>query len=189
MYARQVGDRELTFDFAEGLLRDNLLFVDRETGSLWSQLHGAAVSGPLEGSPLRIIPALQTTWAFWREQHPDTRVLMLAGKEGRPYLYRNRRPGTRPTRRPTQHDTSALGLGLVVGGEAMFFPFRELDSAPTPLQFELGGRPVSVHYRPQALTAWGEDAQGNLLPGVLAYEEGWKAFNPDSRIYRARQRQ
>ena len=55
MYARRVGDRELTFDFAEGLLKNNLLVVDRETDSVWSQLHGKAVIGPLEGQPLTII--------------------------------------------------------------------------------------------------------------------------------------
>jgi hypothetical protein len=40
VYARRVGDRELTFDFAEGLIKDNLLIVDRETRSVWPQLHG-----------------------------------------------------------------------------------------------------------------------------------------------------
>ncbi len=60
-----------------------------------------------------------------------------------------------------------------------------LDETQTPLVVELGGQPVTIHYRRQALTAWAEDAQGNLLPGVLAYEQGWKAFNPDSETYRA----
>ena len=34
MYARRVGGKEFTFDFAEALYRDNLLFVDRETNSV-----------------------------------------------------------------------------------------------------------------------------------------------------------
>ena len=55
MYARRVGEQEVTFDFAEGLLQNNLLFVDRETSSIWSQLHGQAVSGPLEGTPLQVV--------------------------------------------------------------------------------------------------------------------------------------
>lgn len=184
MYARKAAGRELTFDFAEGLLRDNLLFVDRETNSVWSQLRGGAVNGPLQGTPLRIIPSMQTTWKFWREQHPGTQVL-LAKEEGRSYLYRNRPPGSNSTRQSAGHDTSALGLGLAVGGEAVFFPFRELERSATPLTVTLGGQPVTVHYRKEALTAWAEDAQGNLLPGVLAYEQGWKGFNPDSETYQA----
>lgn len=187
MYARRAGGKEFTFDFADGLLRNNLVFVDRETSSVWSQLQGGAVSGPMTGTPLRVVPSVQTTWKFWRQTHPQTRVLIVEGEKGRPYLYRNRKPGTPgPKQRPTRHDTSALGLGLVVGGETMFFPFRELNRTATPLKLKLGGREVSIHYRRQALTAWAEEADGKLLPGVLAYEEGWLAFNPNSKVYRAR---
>ena len=186
MYVRRVGEQEVTFDFAEGLLQNNLLFVDRETSSIWSQLHSQAVSGPLEGTPLQVVASMQTTWKFWRQLHPDTRVVTVEGEEGRPYFYRNRKPGTRPPKkRPTTHDTSVLGLGLVVGGEAIYFPFRELDRAPTPLTLNLGGEQVTIHYRQSALTAWAEDAQGNLLPGVLAYAQGRRDFNPGSETYRA----
>jgi hypothetical protein len=189
VYARQAGDKELTFDFAEGLLRDNLVFVDRETNSVWSQLHGGAVSGPLTGTPLRALPSVQATWKFWRQTHPDTRVLIVKGEKGRPYLYRNRKPGTPPPEKaPTRHDTSALGLGLVVGGEAMFFPFRELDRVSTPLKLTLGREQVTVHYRKAALTAWAEDAEGRLLTGVLVYRDGWRAFFPKTRTYRASSR-
>ena len=38
MYARRINDRVLTFDFAGGLVDNNLLLADRETSSLWSQL-------------------------------------------------------------------------------------------------------------------------------------------------------
>lgn len=186
MYARRVGENEVTFDFVDGLIQNNLLFVDRETNSLWSQLQGQAVSGPLEGTPLQVVASLQTTWRFWRQTHPDTRVVVSEDKKGRPYFYRNRKPGTRPPKeQPTTHDTSVLGLGLVVGGQAMYFPFRELDRTPAPLRLTLGGEEITVHYRNSALTAWAEDSEGNLLPGVLAYEEGWKDFNPESEIYRA----
>jgi hypothetical protein len=186
VYARQVGKRELTFDFAQGLLRDNLVMVDRETSSVWSQLQGQAVSGSMQGTPLQAVPSMQTTWKFWRELHPDTKVLIVEGKEGRPYYYRVWHSGTQPGQRPAQHDTSALGLGLVVGGKAMFFPLRELEKSATPLKVRLGGQEVTVHYRRDALTAWAVDAKGNLLLGVLAYEQGWKAFNPGSELYRTR---
>jgi hypothetical protein len=34
VYARNARDKTLTFDFAEGLVKNNLLFVDRETNSI-----------------------------------------------------------------------------------------------------------------------------------------------------------
>lgn len=181
-----MGKREFTFDFAEGLLQDNLLFVDRETNSVWSQLHGQAVIGPMKGTALQIVPSMQASWKFWRTKYPDTRVMIAEDKAGRPYFYRNRKPGTpRPKERPSAHDTSALGLGLARGGQAIFFPFRELERASTPLKLTVGGEEVTLHYRKEGLTAWAEDVGGNLLPTVLAYEEGWMAFNPDSEVFGA----
>lgn len=184
MYARRLRGKELTFDFAEGLLENNLLFVDRETGSLWSQLDGRAVSGPMKGTPLEAVPALQTTWKFWREKHPRTRVMVVEGKQGRPYLYRNRKPGmSAPSQSSNQHDTSALGLGVSLGGQAAFFPFQELEKARPPLKYRLGGQVLTIHFSRDGLTAWAEDANGELVFSVLAYQDGWVAFNPRSSIF------
>ena len=185
MYARTSGEHELTFDFAMGLLNDNLLFVDRETRSIWSQLDGKAISGPLKNTPLKMIPALQTTWRHWRELHPKTRVLIMQ-EEGRPYVYRNRRPGgTGKKKRSSTHDTSALGLALVLAGKPVFFPFSELDEVKTPMPFTRGGETIVINYRKDALTAWAEDQDGNLLPTVLAYSFGWKDFHPDTEVFSA----
>ena len=184
MYTRRIGDRTVTFDFAEGLIKDNLLFVDRETDSVWSQLHGRAIYGPLDSTPLNVVPAIQATWAFWRERHPETRV-MADEQQGRPYLYRNRRPGSpRPATPPTTHDTSLLGLGLTLGGESMFFPFDEMTQAQTPISVEVGGTEVVVFFSRRGLTAWVEK-DGELLPFVLAYEFGWRDFHPRTRVFRS----
>lgn len=186
MYARRVNGRELTFDFAEALYNDNLLFVDRETDSVWSQLHGKSIQGPMKDSPLTMIPSIQSTWKFWRERHPDTLVMIEAGTEGKNYLYRNRKPGTpAPQPAPTAHDTSVLGLGLVLGGQAMFYPLVELERAETPMKVSLGNEEATIHYDQEGITAWAVDKEGTLLPAVLAYQSGWKDFFPDSEIFRA----
>lgn len=183
MYARRAADRELTFDFADGLLDNNLLIVDRETSSVWSQLHGKAVIGELEGTPLEVVPSMQTTWKFWRERHPDTRVMVLPETEGRPYLYRNRPTGTPSSEAgpQTAHDSTALGFGLVLEGEALWASFADLEKLSSPVQMTLGGQRIRVFFEKEALTAWAEDQGGRLLPGVLAYREGWFDFFPDSR--------
>ncbi len=183
MYARQTAGQQLTFDFGEGLIRDNLLLVDRETSSVWSQLDNKAVSGPLKGTAMQVVPSLQTTWKFWREQYPDSLAAVVEGKQGRPYFYSDFTPGTRRPR-PTAHDPSTLGLGLVVGQEAWYFPLSEMVRVESPLVLEIDGQPVQIHQRSEALTAWAEDSQGTLLPGVMAYRKGWLDFFPNSRIYR-----
>ena len=183
MYARRLGGKELTFDFAAGLIEDNLLMVDRETGSVWSQLAGKAISGSMENVPLEAVPSIQATWRFWRSEHPGTRVMIFEGEEGDPYVYRA--PGRGRPAAGGSHDTSELGLGLSVAGESWFFPLSELDRTATPLTITIGGEMVTLHYQADAFTAWAENAAGDLLVGVLAYRTGWMAFSPDSRLFSA----
>ena len=184
MYARILGDRELTFDFASGLIDDNLLVVDRETNSVWSQLAGKAVFGEMEGTPFEAMPSMQTTWKFWRDKHPDTDVMVVDGRDGRPYFYQDFVPGER-RRRDGEHDTSTLGLGLVLGGESWFFPLAQLTKADNPFQINIGGQAVTIGHSEEGLTAWALDERGNLLVTVIAYERGWKSFFPDSRRFSA----
>ncbi len=178
----------MTFDFAEGLVEDNLLIVDRETRSLWSQLDARAISGPRKGEPLRVVPALQTSWGHWKSLHPETRVMTVEGEEGRPYYYRAWIPGTpRPERRPAGHDTRRLGLGLARGGEALFLPLSELarsEARDRPFEISLGGASLLIHYAPEVPTGWAESPAGELFPGVLAYDWGWLRFHPQSRTLR-----
>jgi len=65
----------LTFGVSGKLLQNTLVMFDRETNSLWSQLYGAALLGPLEGRRLAVFPSLHTEWRVWQSQHQDTRVL------------------------------------------------------------------------------------------------------------------
>lgn len=182
MYARRFGDRTLTFDFAAGLIRDNLLLVDRETGSVWSQLAGKAISGPMRETPLTVIPSIQSTWGYWKRTHSDTAVMVVEEQVGRPYFYQVFEPG-KPRNRTT-HDISTLGLGVVVGGQALFVPLRELDQAESTITIPVGGEAIVVHHDTRGLTAWAQNSQGDLLPGVLAYESGWLAFHPNSSIHK-----
>jgi hypothetical protein len=48
----------------------------------------------------------------------------------------------------------------------------------------VGTDPVTVNHDADGLTAWAENSQDGLLPGVLAYESGWLAFHPDSAVYK-----
>ncbi len=59
------------------LYRSNKLMYDRKTESLWSQLTGEPVVGPLVGTGLRLefFPSELTTWAQWVADHPGTTVI------------------------------------------------------------------------------------------------------------------
>ncbi len=183
MYGRHIDDRDLTFEFGEGLIHDNLLFVDRETDSVWSQLHGEASAGPLKDTPLPLVPFMQVTWKYWRALHPETSVWLPEG-DGRPYYYRDFEPGGDRPPHSDRHDLARLGLGLVVAGNTMFFPISELEQAVIPAIVTFGDKTIAVYYDKTARGAWAVDANLQLLPAVLVYDWAWANFFPDSGVYK-----
>ena len=55
---------------------------DRQTESLWSQLLGESVKGPLIGTKLEFVPSWMMTWEEWKTQYPDTLALNKNGRRG-----------------------------------------------------------------------------------------------------------
>lgn len=83
--------KSYTFGSSGFLYRSNKLMYDRQTQTLWSQLTGEPVLGPLVSrriAPLRVLPLLSTTWREWLTRNPGTRVLSLRTGHVRDY-----RPG------------------------------------------------------------------------------------------------
>jgi hypothetical protein len=66
-----------TFGVSGLLYNSDLLMYERgsKESSLWAQLLGEAVVGPLTGTKLKIRPSVQTMWGEWLAAHPDTTVL------------------------------------------------------------------------------------------------------------------
>lgn len=54
----------------------NLVLVDDATGSRWSQLLARAICGPRRGDRLTALPSTTATWGSWRQEHPETEVLL-----------------------------------------------------------------------------------------------------------------
>lgn len=79
LYDGRVGDEVYTFGSSGFLMRSNKLMYDRNTYTLWNQLSGEPVLGPLADSDikLKILPVVVSTWRDWLDQHPDTQILDL----------------------------------------------------------------------------------------------------------------
>lgn len=59
---------------------------DRNTDSLWSQLIGEAIEGPLKGAKLETVPLVLTTWQDWKSNFPETIALKKGTSSSRdPY--------------------------------------------------------------------------------------------------------
>ncbi|MCH7953268.1 MAG: DUF3179 domain-containing protein, partial [Chloroflexi bacterium] len=66
-YLANAGDGTLSFSYSDGKYRD------AQTGSLWN-LSGEAVSGPLQGATLELLPGRYTFWFAYIAAFPDADV-------------------------------------------------------------------------------------------------------------------
>ena len=71
---RQVNGLTLTFHLA-GINNQNFIMRDEQTGSYWQQISGLAISGPMKGTQLKLVPSDELTFATWKSEQPDGTVL------------------------------------------------------------------------------------------------------------------
>lgn len=142
------------------LYRDGLVMYDRQTDTLWTQVDGRAVRGPLSGRQLEIVPAIHATWREWLALYPRSQVLRKRGEFRSSYEDYNRNPGRLGIMGRRNADARLPGkeriLGIRVGNAAMAFPLRSVRDARLA-EAEVGGLPVLLV------------AAASHLP-VLAYE-------------------
>ena len=151
-----------------------MLLYDRQTDSLWSQLLSQAVTGPLAGTRLSVLPAEETTWGEWKKEHPDTKVLSFAS--GYPRDYHVDPYADYPFPR-------VPALFVTTGEKSKIYPFAELMKAGSPLVDQLGGQSLTVVFSPRSKTARVEG--GTSLTWFVSFLDDLKAFFPEAEIYRA----
>lgn len=140
MYARDVqegraaGSQPLKFGVSGKLIMNALVMFDHETGTLWSQILGRAVEGELAGTELTPLPATQTTWARWQEQHPNSVALdkgFRGSRDSYESYYSSGRAGVLGERNvDSRLTTKTLGIGLVRNGEPVYYPYQALRETP-----------------------------------------------------------
>jgi hypothetical protein len=73
---RNVAGRTLTFErLASDAVEPLLLVRDAETGSVWSGIRGEAVSGPLKGQQLQLVPHHPILTSRFPGFYPDGPVM------------------------------------------------------------------------------------------------------------------
>ncbi len=74
----------LVFHLA-GINNQNFLMRDEQTGTYWQQITGLAVSGPLAGRKLTLVPAEELTYKLWKSEEPGGTVLQDVPELARGY--------------------------------------------------------------------------------------------------------
>lgn len=74
MWEAELDGRLLHF-FLSGINNQNFIMQDRETGSWWQQVSGKAIQGPMKGKQLRLVDHDELTFATWRSEARNGRVL------------------------------------------------------------------------------------------------------------------
>ncbi len=125
------------FDFGTtGRLRySNLIMYDRQTETWWQQATGEAIAGEHTGAQLEFYPASMISWADFKSQHPDGKVLSrdtgYSRNYGRnPYLGYDdidQTPFLFDGTTPDQLPPMARVLTVDLNGEAVAYPYEVLS--------------------------------------------------------------
>jgi hypothetical protein len=182
--------RPTTFGVSGLLYRSDLLMYDRRSESLWSQILGRAVTGPMAGRELRIVPSSQLTWSAWRARSAGTTILSRKTGYRRGYGrfpygdYETSRRLLYPAPVDPTHHPKMRTLGLRwKSGRTRAYPLGELKRAGVPVKETIGGHEIVVGYDATALEFQSEVPDD--VDVIETYWFAWMAFYPESSVYRA----
>lgn len=177
VYDPRANARRYTFGVSGLLYQQNLLFFDHETESLWSQLRGGAVAGPLAGTSLRLLPVNMTTWRSWKAKHPQTLVLSFQTGYKRDYSLDPYRDF------PLDRH---LAFVISINGETKIYPFSELKKAASALQDDLAGHMFTILFDAKQQSVTVQPSSEETPAHFVAFLGNVRAFFPNATIYRAR---
>lgn len=169
------------------LIRSNKVMYDINTFSVFDTFRGDAVTGPLAEKNLKLEQAsvITTNWGRWKEEHPETTVLVEELALGRDFDFRNNRDAGGPIfpvgnvdpRLPVHEDI--IGV-ITASGQAVAFQrskaFVALQNG-TEITYE------NVHLKLDAGGVRAVDANGADLGSHQAFWFAWSQFHPETALW------
>jgi hypothetical protein len=182
VWGREVNGLRLTFHLA-GINNQNFLMRDEETGTYWQQISGRAVSGPLAGRTLPLIPSDELTARLWKAEQP--RGTMLKELSAYAALYSRKDWDVKMRKAPTVLSYAQPGLaprdlmlGIRAFGAARAFPYNSVIElklvqdrvGPEPVLLVVGPDGQSVRAFRNGLTEFYRTLDNNS-PGLLMMDD------------------
>ncbi len=186
---------QLKFGVSGLLYNSDVLFYDRQTESLWSQIAAKAVTGKLAGTDLEQLVLAHTTWSDWLEKHP--RTLVLSTKTGYLRSYNaNPYAGYEQSRKlyfqvnhkaPTTYHPKERILGLNASGVYKAYPFVELNKQATSQFVDVvNEQSFTIEWNQEHQSGSVMDSNGNEVPVMQAFWFAWFGFHPETEVFQAR---
>ena len=159
MWETTVDGRVLHFYLA-GINNQNFIMRDKETGTWWQQVNGKAIHGPLKGRQLKRVFHDELSFAIWKGEKPEGRVLKPNEKIATANQYESADWETRIGKMRVVEGTDidkrlaprTLVLGIEVNDKSVAYPLAALQKqspimdvvGPTPIMLLLGEDKRSV---------------------------------------------
>lgn len=192
-FSATVAGKATSFGVSGLLYNSDMLLYDRQTESLWSQILGKAISGPLKGQALTRIVMANTTWGDWRRQHADTLVLSTDTGYSRDYTRGPYGDYDKSTaiyfpvhNKNNQYHPKEMVIGLEMAGQYKAYPFTELAKNDAVITDTLAGQQIRIEFDAANRTGRVLTKTGKEIPSTLLYWFAWSAFHPDTAVYKKR---
>jgi Protein of unknown function (DUF3179) len=145
-----VDGRVLHFHLA-GINNQNFVMRDEETGTWWQQVSGKAILGPLRGHQLKQVFHDEVSFAIWKRESPQGRVLKPVEQIAAANQYEAADWETRVGRMRAVAETDidkrlpprTLVLGIVASGKSVAYPLTALQKQ-SPIMDTLGPLPIML---------------------------------------------
>jgi len=128
VHVRTVNGETEIFGNQGALFMNAMTWWDTTTESVWSQVWGRAIEGPLKGTELELLPSQTIPWGSWKAQYPDT-LFMTNGAGRMKFVGERFFPG--------------YVIGVALGDNAIAFPY-ELAAQAGVINDNLGEVPVAA---------------------------------------------
>jgi len=148
VWEARIDGRPLRFRLT-GINNQNFIMRDGETGSWWQQVTGEAIQGPLRGKRLEAVFCDEVSFAIWRRETPQGRVLRPDERMSDRYAPPDWEDHLATLPVVTASDPAdpfaprTLVAGVSVNGESRAYPLRELQAERLILD-RVGGVPLFV---------------------------------------------
>jgi hypothetical protein len=142
-----VDGRTLHFHLA-GINNQNFIMRDEETGSWWQQVSGEAILGPLKGRRLTPVAQDEISFALWKREQPNGRVLRPDPRVEAHYAKVDWEAGIAKLPVATRVGDKRLDLrelivGITVNGRDKAYRMSDVKQQ-TPIIDTVGGVPIVI---------------------------------------------